>query len=112
MARRRWIFPGSSQMEEIMKYELLNALLLTAMAAAFAPAAVATTWYVDGVNGFDGNNCTSATTACKTIGHAIEASVSGDSIIVAPATYTENLSISKSLNILGSDAATTIVDGG
>ena len=95
-----------------MKYKLLNTLLLTAMAAAFAPAAVATIWYVDGVSGSDGNNCTSATTACKTIGHAIEAAVSGDSIIVAPATYTENLSISKSLNILGSDAATTTVDGG
>src|SRR5215472_18297884 len=95
-----------------MKYKLLNALLLTAMAAAFAPAAVSTTWYVDGVSGFDGNNCTSPTTACKTIAHAIEAAVSGDSIIVAPATYTENLSISKNLRILGSGATTTIIDGG
>jgi len=95
-----------------MKYKLLNALLLTAMAAAFAPASVATTWYVDGVSGNDGNNCTSAATACKTIGHAIEAAVSGDSIIVAPATYIENLTISKSLTILGSDASTTIMDGG
>src|SRR5215472_9952338 len=95
-----------------MKYKLFNVLLLTAMAAAFAPAAVATTWYVDGVSGFDGNNCTSATTACKTIAHTIEAAVSGDSIIVAPATYTENLSISKNLTILGSGATTTIIDGG
>ena len=95
-----------------MKYKLLNALLLTAMAAALAPAAVATTWYVDGVSGSDGNNCTSATTACKTIGHAIEAAVSADSIIVAPAIYTEGLFINKSLTILGSDATTTIVDGG
>src|SRR5215472_7662866 len=86
----------SNQMEEIMQYKLLNALLLIALAAAFAPAAVATTWYVDGVSGSDGNNCTSATTACKTIAHAVEAAVSGDSIIVAPATYNENLSINKS----------------
>jgi hypothetical protein len=36
---------------------------------ALAPSALAsTTWYVDGVNGNDGNNCTSAQTACKTIG--------------------------------------------
>ena len=95
-----------------MKYKLLNALLVTAMAAAFAPAAVATTWYVDGLNGSDGNNCTSATTACKTIGYAISLAAAGDSISVAPATYTENLTIGFSLNIIGSGASTTIIDGG
>src|SRR5215469_15350060 len=100
------------QMEEDMKYQLLNALLLTSMAAAFAPATVATTWYVDGVSGSDGNNCTSADTACATIGHAISLAASGDSIIVAPAIYAENLGITKSLTILGSGATTTIIDGG
>ena len=69
-------------------------------------------WYVNGVNGNDSNNCQTAETACKTIVHAISLALSGDSIIVAPATYTENLSISVSLRILGAGANTTIIDGG
>jgi len=87
-------------------------LLVVLFLALVSTALASTTWYVDGVSGFDGNNCTSPTTACKTIAHAIEAAVSGDSILVAPATYTENLSISKNLRILGSGATTTIIDGG
>jgi hypothetical protein len=70
------------------------------------------TWYVDGVNGNDNNDCKSWQHACKTIGHAISRCSSGDSVMVAAATYTENLAIGSSLNILGADASTTIVDGG
>jgi hypothetical protein len=80
---------------------------------ALAPSALASiTWYVDGVNGNDGKNCASVQTACKTIGHAISLAASADSIMVAAATYTENLTISISLTVIGSGAATTIVDGG
>ena len=71
-----------------------------------------TRWYVDGVNGSDSNDCKSRTTACKTIGHAISLAASGDSISVAAATYTENLTIGLSLKITGADATTTIIDGG
>jgi len=39
------------------------------------------TWYADGLNGSDTNECQTALTACKTIGHAISLSSSGDSII-------------------------------
>lgn len=95
-----------------MKQRLLITLLLAAMAAALAPAAAATTWYVNGVTGSDSNNCMFSTTACKTVGHAIFLTASGDSILVAAATYAENLSIGKSLNIIGSGASTTIIDGG
>jgi len=91
----------------------LPAFLLVALFLALAPNALAqTTWYVDGVNGSDNNNCRTLATACKTIGHAISLSASGDTIKVAPATYTENLNINLSLSIIGSGAATTIVDGG
>jgi hypothetical protein len=87
-------------------------LLTVALFLALAPAALASTWYVDGVNGNDQNDCKSPQTACKTIGHAISLASSGDTIKVAPATYTENLTISISLKILGASAKTTIVDGG
>ena len=45
---------------------MLNGLLF--LAPCLAPTALAsTTWYVDGVNGSDSNNCLAADTACKTI---------------------------------------------
>jgi predicted outer membrane repeat protein len=91
-----------------MKHKLTTALLL----ALCVPIASATTWYVNGISGSNSNNCKSPTTPCKTIGHAISLAVSGDSIIVAAATYSENLFIGKSLRILGSGAATTIIEGG
>jgi hypothetical protein len=88
-------------------------LVLSLLFLTLAPAALAsTTWFVDGVNGSDSNDCTSATTGCKTIGHAINLAASGDSIMVAPATYSENLMIRFSLNIAGASASTTIIDGG
>ncbi|MGA7380248.1 MAG: choice-of-anchor Q domain-containing protein [Terriglobales bacterium] len=92
---------------------VFSSLLLLGLMHALAPAALAhTTWYVDGVNGSDNNNCMSPQTACKTIGHAISLASSGDTIGVGPATYTENLTISFSLKLIGSGASTTIIDGG
>jgi hypothetical protein len=87
---------------------IVTVLLFTLATTAFA----STTWYVNGVNGSDSNNCKSPATACKTIGHAISLAASGDSVIVAAATYAENLSIGFNLTILGSNAQTTIIEGG
>jgi len=96
-----------------MKYiRIFINLLAVALFLALAPAALASTWYVDGVNGNDNNDCKSWKHACQTIGHAISLASSGDTIKVAPATYYENLTISTSLTIVGSDTTTTIVDGG
>ena len=86
-------------------------LVVIALFVAMVPTALATTWYVNGRSGDDSNNCTSATTACMTIGHAISLALSGDSISIATATYTENLTITSNLNLTGSGAA-TIIDGG
>src|SRR5262249_41702018 len=75
------------------------------------PRALASnTWFVDGVNGNDNNDCKSPQTSCKTIAHAISLASSGDSVRVAPATYTEHLKISFSLNVIVSGAKTTIMD--
>jgi hypothetical protein len=87
-------------------------LLLLALFLALAPTALASsTWYVDGVNGSDRNNCKTAQTACKTIGHAISLAHSGDSIMVAAATYTENLTINFNVKMIGSGSSTTKIDG-
>jgi len=75
-------------------------------------SSAANTLYVDGSSGSDSNHCQSSQSACKTIGHAISLAISGDSIIVAAATYKENLTINVSLNISGAGAMTTVIDGG
>jgi hypothetical protein len=95
-------------MNRIRTSLLLPALLLTQAGAAVASA----TWYVNGVTGSDSNNCTSSQTACRTIGHAISRAASGDFIMVAASTYNENPTISISLEVIGSGAATAIIDGG
>ena len=90
-----------------------TSLLVIALFLAPAPTAIASnTWYVDGVKGNDSNDCKSSLTACKTIGGAISLASSRDSIIVAAATYTENLTIGFSLSLIGSGASATIIDGG
>ena len=90
------------------KLTCVVALMLFAVPTALAT----TTFYVNGLTGNDRNNCLSASTACKTIGHAILRAASGGSISVGSATYKENLSIGKNLRITGAGAITTIVDGG
>jgi len=87
-------------------------LLLIAPFFAIAPSPLATTWYVNGRNGRDSNNRTSVTTACKTIGHAISLAASRDTIVVAAAIYTENLTITSNLKLTGAGPRTTIMDGG
>ena len=88
-------------------------LLLLALFLGLVPTARAgRTWYVDRVNGNDRKDCRSPQTACQTIGHAISLTKRGDAIIVAAATYQENLNIPFSLRIVGAGAATTMIDGG
>src|ERR1700731_237273 len=101
-----------SRRRNVMRRIHTNFLPMALFLVLVPTAPASTTWYSDGLNGNDSNNCKTAEAACKTIGHAISLALSGDSIIVAPATYTENLSISISLRILGAGANTTIIDGG
>ena len=85
-------------------------LVLGALIMLSSPA-LAGTWYVDGVNGDDGNGCKTKATACASIGHAISLAASGDTIQIAAATYQENPSIPFNLTLKGAKAANTIVDG-
>lgn len=87
-------------------------LMLILSAVLLTQGALASTWYVNGVNGSNSNNCASLATPCKTISYAITRSSSGDTVRVAAATYKENLGISNSLVIQGSGTSKTIIDGG
>jgi nitrous oxidase accessory protein NosD len=90
----------------------ISVIALTMLVALPRVALASNIWYVNGLNGSDSNDCKSAQSACETISQTISKATSGDSIVVAAATYTENLTISISLNVMGSSAATTIIDGG
>ena len=92
---------------------MYKSLTMIALFLTLVPTVLASnTWYVNGVNGNNSADCKTPTTACKTIGHAISLASSGDSVIVAAATYSENLTIGISLNVIGSGSNTTIIDGG
>src|SRR5215469_6127130 len=86
-------------------------LLGIALFLAVAPTSPANTWHVNGISGNNANDCKSPTTACKTIGHAISLAASRDSIVVAAATYTEALTVSLNLTLIGAGPSTTIIDG-
>lgn len=66
-----------SRRRNIMR-RIYRSLLPIALFLVLVPSALAsTTWYVDGVNGNDGNNCQTPQTACKTIGHGISLAALG-----------------------------------
>ncbi len=74
-------------------------------------ASVATTWYVNHDTGQDSNDCQTPSTACKTISAAIIKAADGDTIRIAAGIYVENLTIHKSLILIGAGQDRTIVDG-
>jgi hypothetical protein len=95
-----------------MKTNAAGLLLLSLLIAMAQAASASNVWLVNGVNGRDSDNCRLPQTACKTIGHALSLASSGDFILVAPAIYTENLTVSFSVTVIGAGAGTTAIDGG
>src|SRR5215472_2876467 len=95
-----------------MERKVICGILITIPFMLGSLAWATTTWYVNGVSGSDSNDCTSPTTACKTIGHSISLAASGDTIKVAAATYMENLTIGNSLRVLGAGPSRTDINGG
>jgi len=74
--------------------------------------ALATTWYVNGTTGSDGNVGTSESTAKATIQAAIDVSEEGDVVFVSAGTYAPISSNNKRLTIESCQgAANTIIDG-
>jgi hypothetical protein len=78
---------------------------LFALAAVAAPAAAQTTWYVD-VNGTPPGNG-SQSSPYTSIQYALDraTTVHGDTLLVAPGSYVDNLSIAKRVRILGTQGA-------
>lgn len=104
-------------MRGTMKFGLAVALLagLTQTASLLAQ----TTYYVNADCGDDAwsglsQDCVPEDGPKRTIGNAIQAAVSGDTILVAPGTYRENLDYrGKNLVITSTDGPeVTVIDGG
>jgi len=78
-----------------------TALKAVAQAGLYLPLATATTIYVNGTNGSDATGLRGTNQAFKTITAALAAASDDDTVIIAPATYTENVTINKSINLFG-----------
>ncbi len=79
--------------------------------ATDTPPPVADTRYVATTGSDSGNHCLDALTPCRTIQHAINQAVGGETVQIAAGTYVENLTIAKNIALQGADAATTFIDG-
>lgn len=73
----------------------------------------AQTWYVSGSSGSDSNSCSSQFFPCRTINAALAKSSSGDTIVIGPWIYIENIVINKNITISGIDPinTNTVIDG-
>jgi len=83
--------------------------LLTVWPGSLAQA-TSHTWFV-APTGRDAAACTTPTIPCKTIAATLSKAAAGDTIRLAAGTYPENLTITKSITLIGAGATTTLIDG-
>ncbi len=90
---------------------LISALLLGLTALGSTPplAQAATIWKVS-PNSLGA--CTAADPNCASLSAAIQAATRGDTIVIAPGTYIENVTVNKNLTIIGAGVGQTVLDGG
>jgi len=69
-----------------------------------------TDYYVS-TTGNDMNSCLTPAAPCRHVQSAIDRADDGDAVVIAPGTYSENLSIGKSLVIEGSPMSPAVIDG-
>jgi len=90
---------------------IVGVYALVASSPSYRVTAAGTHWYVD-PTGADNNDCLSPSTACQSIRTAITKATDSATIHIAAGTYYENLTITKTLTLIGARADLTHVDGG
>ncbi len=94
------------------KPQVVVSLFLLGLALALWAAPVthaATDWTVSPGNA---GACTAADPKCGTVAAALKAAGRGDTIHVAAGTYTENITLTRDVTMIGAGAGTTVLDGG
>ncbi len=92
--------------------ECFRALCTTGALMASVLTLQATTYYVNGSSGADGNSGTSSSSAKKTIQAAVNSASSGDTILVSAGTYRENVAWSgKQLELQTIGVLDVTIDG-
>jgi len=89
---------------------IIGLYALVASSSVYRVAAAGTNWYV-APTGADSNDCLSPATACQSIHTAITKATDSATIHIAAGTYYENLTITKTLTLIGARADLTYVDG-
>ena len=87
-----------------------NAYMLGYTDSSLAAAGGQTSMLWVSKNGVDTAIC-SQINPCLTIGHAISVATSGTTVIIAPGTYTENITLAASVSLQGQQARTAIISG-
>ena len=89
---------------------IVIAVTLIGLSSSPGRASASGVWYVS-TTGTNQSDCLSPATACRTITHALTKAFPNDTIIIASGLYTENLTISKSIVLVGASTNSTIIDG-
>lgn len=85
--------------------------LVLILSLSTVSAADGSTLYVNGGTGSDLNNGTELIYAKQTIQNALDSAPDNSVVNVASGTYTENLKITKNVNLVGAGSSTTTIDG-
>jgi predicted outer membrane repeat protein len=96
----------------LFKFTLIAILVsgMTGCVFGGSGGGVSTQWYV-APTGNDNNTCQSVSTPCLHIATAIQRASSGDAIHLAVGSYAENLTLSKSLTLIGAGPNQSFIDG-
>ena len=100
---------GTKRASPLVWPHLLSGILMLVVCAA-SPALAQTTWVVDDDGRATATDCNARAHAFKSVQEAVNAAAPGDTILICPGTYDEQVVVTKSnLTIRGAGAGLTVL---